>query len=170
MPQVESPKRKSHATRWTILILVVLLLLAAGGGVAYWLMMPKAADVVKDADKLNAKGKYAQSYSELKNAYGHVISKNDKTLILSRLAPTALRAHKNEEALTYQQELLKTSPDDYSLLLQTGDLAMQLHRYDIAVPAYKKCVEHLKKSQKGIYTDYQIQRLNGYIDEMEKSK
>jgi tetratricopeptide (TPR) repeat protein len=169
MPQVKAAK--SHGRPVLVAGLVTLLVVIAVAGYFVWRIFPTAADTVKQADALNAKRQYNQAETILTGAYNRALTKDDKALVLSRLAATSANRGRLGEALKRYEELDQLNPGQYATLISIAQIAERLQRKDAALRSYRQALSILKTdpSLKDSVTgaDEQAQ-LESRIKELEK--
>ncbi len=144
VPQLEIVQK--HSVKFAILGVagfVVLALLAVGG--VWYLSLPTPTQAVKQANDLNAKGKYVQATAELKRAQWRAITKNDRLMLLGHLGATASNGRNLDGALDYYKQYDKIQPNDYSNSMAEGDVLLRLGRKNEAKEAYQRALEALKK-------------------------
>ena len=167
MPQVELPKPPERHWSRTLLKLGAVLLAVALVGYVVWRLVPTAATSVKQADALDANGKYQESYAKLHNAYTRAVTGSDKALILSRLAPVTENLGRHDEALTYYTELDHRQPHQAGNLVAMGNVAVELGRKDVALAAYREALDLEKAEPQGPRTQVAVSGLTSLISQLE---
>lgn len=164
MPQVESVKPKRHHTRVIALVAVAVVVAVLGAaGFLAWRMVPSAGDSVKKADALDDQGKYAEALDLLQTANGRALSKDDKALVVSRLAATYSDMGDNPNALKYYQQLDQLDPNNYATLMNIGELAQNMGNKPLAVSTYSKAIDLLKAGKPNIGTQAKIDTLTAAV-------
>jgi tetratricopeptide (TPR) repeat protein len=166
MPQVEQARPVVRHKRYKAAIVVVgvvVIMIVATGYYFYWRLVPSASTTVAAADKLDAEGSYTQAFSELQSAYSRAIYKSDKILLLSRLAATSADMSNNQQALQYFQQLNQLQPNNYSTLMNVGNLAVQQGNKQAALAAYQQALTIRKSQKPGMYWQDDINQLDQTI-------
>jgi tetratricopeptide (TPR) repeat protein len=171
MPQVAPVRPVNRHRRLFVAGAVFVLLIAIGVGVAayyHWNSVPSATTSAAKADNLNAQGNYTQALSLLQNANQRSMSNSDKELLLSRLAATSADMGSNHQALEYFQQLNQLQPNNYSTLMNIGNLAVQLGDKQDALTAYQQALVAQRAQKPGIYYQDDIDQLTQTIAELQQ--
>lgn len=143
MPQVE--RVKSHKVRkYTLPVAAGVLGLVLAGAAVWFFTLPTPAAAAAKADKLNADEKYDEATRELKQAQWRAVTREDKALIVSRLAATSVNQGSLERGLKYYQELEQLDPQ-YSNIVSVAELAEQMERKEVARAAYERAKKAAEK-------------------------
>lgn len=143
MPQVE--RVRSHKYRKYALPAAVGVLGLVLAGVALWFYtLPTPTAAAARADQLNAEAHYGEAIRELKRAQWRAFSRQDKALVVSRLAASYMNQGSLEQALQYYEELERLDPV-YSNILTVAELAERMERKDVAKAAYERAKQSAQK-------------------------
>lgn len=171
MPQVEKVKlvRNHRPARFAVSVVIGVLILAGlVAGYVAWSLIPKASEVVTQADTLDGMGKYSDALTKLQMAQPWAWSKSDKALILSRLAATKYDMGKYQEALTYYKQLDNLQPNNAGTLESMGEVAVQAGDKATAISAYQQAIPIMQSGPQGPTTAANIQALKKQVAEMQQ--
>jgi tetratricopeptide (TPR) repeat protein len=168
MPLVQPEKRKIGKRVAVIgaASVVALVLLVVG---VLWVATPTAAAAVAQSDKLNEAGSYSQALELLKRSQWKAWSKEDKILLVSRMASTATNQNDLRGALAYYQQLEELQNGvTFANAMNRAELAERLGDKQLAVEQYRQALEELKKLPKGDVPVVDSEYIEARIQELQQ--
>ena len=170
MPQVQPewpfPKPKNAGTMLVVGLICVGVVVGAGYVAWYYLGPPSATTTANAADQLNAAGDYRQAEAKLEQAYSRVWRKDDKALIISRLAATNVDMGNDGKALTYFEQLNSLDPNQFANLMNEGQVADRLGNKTVALAAYSQALAIRKTQLSHIYAQSEVDMLTSRVQEL----
>jgi len=145
MPQVSKIPKFKHMQSTIFSSVGVLLGVLA---IIYFFIIPTPGQAADRSEQLNLDRHYDQAIATLKWAQLRAWFKDDRILILSRLAATYNNKNDLSTSLDYYLQVEKLKPNDYSTVLATAVVAERAGNKTEAVRQYKLALDLAKKLPK----------------------